>query len=174
MSIIYLTDQFNVNDLLTSQSAINFLLKGSIIMTKSTNKKFLNVLYILGIPTIHVLNDENPILQQASFVDNLEDFVQVPKSHDYDSLLEIVQYNKIQFKEEGDTQDKFQKTILKEAKKLQYAENREKYKTKMRQNSLSNKKSLEKSLKKNQSKDKEQKVIEPKVKEPKEPKDKKS
>jgi hypothetical protein len=40
--------------------------------------------------------------------------------------------------------NKFQKTMYKEAKKLLYAENREKYKKQMRQSSLSNKKSSDK------------------------------
>lgn len=67
------------------------------------------------------------------------------KSESYENLVKLIDENKETFVQVEDSPDKFQKTMEKEATKLKYAENRERYMIKMRQSSLSNKKSTSKS-----------------------------
>jgi hypothetical protein len=65
----------------------------------------------------------------------------------YENLLQFIDRNietNINSPVDEQPQDKFQKTMQKEASKLIYAENRERYKLSMRQSSLSNKKSIQK------------------------------
>lgn len=81
------------------------------------------------------------------------------RSVSYENLLETISMSahKESSKFIEEVPDKFQKTMEKEAKKLKFAENREKYKQKMRQTSLSNKKSIEKLDKKSKKDSKEHK-----------------
>ncbi len=63
----------------------------------------------------------------------------------YENLSQLIDKNRdMMLVSVEEPQDKFQKTMQKEAEKLRYEENMEKYKQKMRQSSLSNKKSLQK------------------------------
>jgi hypothetical protein len=150
-----------------------------IVYTKCFDKEFIDTLYIRGILTIYVLKTYEELV--ASF-DLLFDFIVNNNDNDKEivkPLQETLSYisaknDLMSFNTETEieltieTPDKFQKTMHKEAKKVIYAENREKYKQKMRQTSLSNRKSIEKlDSNKDTKKEKETKEKETKEKETK-------
>jgi hypothetical protein len=62
----------------------------------------------------------------------------------YENLRSIASSSSLVDLDVNNNQDKFLQSMEKEASRVIYAENREKYKQKMRQNSLSNRKSVEK------------------------------
>lgn len=128
----------------------------TIILTRCNSKEFYEVLYILGIPTIYLKEMTDTLYDvKIESVTDLENYIKnIYSSKHTDYYVEMIKLvticcNKhIEYfiREDNEIPDKFQTSMQKEAGKLKFANDKEKYRQIMHKSSLSNRKSIDKSI----------------------------